>query len=187
MKRFFFPLMVLLTACGTCAPLPEESSVPAGPKPEPISRVELSDGEKARVESGNVFAFQLLEQVFGSTKKSVFISPLSVQYALGMVNNGASGATEKEISTVLGQEGRDGINEVCAHLLRDLPRVDTSVGGRGQIGEFGWDGAAGAWAMIDPINHVSAFFGMHVRNFAYCYDVIHPTLRDLIYGGLGWK
>ena len=127
MKRFFFPLMVLLTACGTCAPLPEESSVPAGPKPEPISRVELSDGEKARVESGNVFAFKLLEQVFGSTKKSVFISPLSVQYALGMVNNGASGATEKEISTVLGQEGRDGINEVCAHLLRDLPRVDTSV------------------------------------------------------------
>ncbi len=63
-------------------------------------------------------------------------------------------------------------------------RVDTSVGGRGQIGEFGWDGAAGAWVMIDPVNHVSAFYAMHVRNFGYCYDVIHPTLRDLIYGAL---
>ena len=67
-------------------------------------------------------------------------------------------------------------------------RVKTDPGiGLSPVGEFGWDGAAGAWAMVDPINHVSAFFGMHVRNFAYCYDVIHPTLRDLIYGGLGWK
>ena len=60
-------------------------------------------------------------------------------------------------------------------------RVNTDIGGRGQIGEFGWDGAAGAWAMIDPVNHLSAFFAMHVRNFGYCYDVIHPNLRNLIY------
>ena len=63
-------------------------------------------------------------------------------------------------------------------------RVDLSVGGRGQIGEFGWDGAAGAWAMIDPINHISAFFAEHVRNYGYNYDVVHPTIRDLIYGGI---
>ena len=63
-------------------------------------------------------------------------------------------------------------------------RVDMSVGGRGQIGEFGWDGAAGSWMMIDPIHHLSAFYAMHVGNFGYCYDVIHPTLRDLIYGSL---
>ena len=63
-------------------------------------------------------------------------------------------------------------------------RVNTAIGGRGQIGEFGWDGAAGAWTMIDPINHISAFYAMHVRQFDYCYDVIHPTIRDLIYGGM---
>ena len=60
-------------------------------------------------------------------------------------------------------------------------RVTAAVGGRGQIGEFGWDGAAGAWMMIDPVNHISAFYAMHVRNFGYCYDVIHPGLRELIY------
>ena len=60
-------------------------------------------------------------------------------------------------------------------------RVTAAVGGRGQIGEFGWDGAAGAWMMIDPVNHISAFYAMHVRNFGYCYDVIHPRLRELIY------
>ena len=62
-------------------------------------------------------------------------------------------------------------------------RVNTAIGGRGQIGEFGWDGAAGSWMMIDPVNHISAFYAMHVRDFAYCYDVIHPKLRDLIYKG----
>ena len=58
------------------------------------------------------------------------------------------------------------------------------LGGRGQMGEFGWDGAAGSWAMIDPVNHLSAFYAMHVRSFGYAYDVIHPTLRDLLYKGL---
>lgn len=71
-----------------------------------------------------------------------------------------------------------------SYALGVRTRVDTSIGGRGQIGEFGWDGAAGAWTMIDPINHLSAFYAMHVRNYAYNYDVIHPTLRDLIYGAL---
>ena len=63
-------------------------------------------------------------------------------------------------------------------------RVDNSLGGRGQQVEFGWDGAAGSWAVIDPVNHLSAFFAMHVRSFGYAYDVIHPTLRDLLYKGL---
>ena len=76
--------------------------------------------------------------------------------------------------------GRQGYS----YALGVRTRVDTAIGGRGQIGEFGWDGAAGAWTMIDPVNHLSAFYAMHVRNFGYCYDVIHPTLRDLIYGAL---
>ena len=63
-------------------------------------------------------------------------------------------------------------------------RVNTRIGGPGALGEFGWDGAAGAWAMIDPSNRLSAFFGMHVLNYGYNYDVIHPTLRGLIYEGL---
>ena len=71
-----------------------------------------------------------------------------------------------------------------SYALGVRTRVDTSVGGRGQIGEFGWDGAAGAWAMIDPVNHISAFYAEHVRNYGYNYDVIHPTIRDLIYGGI---
>ena len=60
-------------------------------------------------------------------------------------------------------------------------RVTLQAGGRGSIGEFGWDGAADSWVMIDPHLHLSAFFAMHVRGFPYAYDVIHPNLRNLIY------
>ena len=63
-------------------------------------------------------------------------------------------------------------------------RVDPDLGGKGQVGEFGWDGAACAWGMADPYHHLSAYFGMHVRNFGYAYDVIHPKIRDLIYRGM---
>lgn len=63
-------------------------------------------------------------------------------------------------------------------------RVNTRIGGPGPLGEFGWDGAGGAYVMIDPSNRLSAFFGMHVLNYGYNYDVIHPTLRSLIYGAL---
>ena len=66
-------------------------------------------------------------------------------------------------------------------------RVSLEEGGPGQIGEFGWDGAACAWMMIDPHNHLSAFFAMHMRDFPYAYDVIHPTLRSMIYEAVRGK
>ena len=71
-----------------------------------------------------------------------------------------------------------------SYALGVRTRVDVSLGGPGSIGEFGWDGAAGAWTMVDPTRRLSAFFAMHVHNFVYCYDVIHPTLRTLIYEGI---
>ena len=71
-----------------------------------------------------------------------------------------------------------------SYALGVRTRVDLSKGGPGSIGEFGWDGAACSWAMIDPGRHIGAFYAMHVKNFVYAYDVIHPTLRGLIYEGL---
>ena len=48
-------------------------------------------------------------------------------------------------------------------------------------GEFGWDGAAGAYALIDPENHLSVFYAQQVLNMRRAYGEIHPTLRDLVY------
>lgn len=54
-------------------------------------------------------------------------------------------------------------------------------GARSPIGEFGWDGAAGAYALIDLKNRLAVFYIQHVRNCGYVYDVIHPKIRDLTY------
>ena len=51
-------------------------------------------------------------------------------------------------------------------------------------GEFGWDGAAGAYALVDPFNHVSIFYVQHIMNFSQVYSEVHPRVRDLVYKGL---
>lgn len=49
------------------------------------------------------------------------------------------------------------------------------------VSEFGWDGAAGAYAMVDPVNHISVFYGQQVLGMIEAYTTVHPTVRDLVY------
>lgn len=53
--------------------------------------------------------------------------------------------------------------------------------GKSPKGEFGWDGAAAAYALIDPINKISVFVSMHTRECLYAYEKIHLRIRDLVY------
>lgn len=54
-------------------------------------------------------------------------------------------------------------------------------GVRSPLGEFGWDGAAGAYALIDVKNNLAIFYIQHVLQCGYVYNVIHPKVRDLTY------
>lgn len=63
--------------------------------------------------------------------------------------------------------------------------IDRSEGQRSPIGEFGWDGAAGSYVMIDPENKISIFFAMHVRNWPALIGCGHAPIRDLTYEVLG--
>ena len=64
-------------------------------------------------------------------------------------------------------------------------RVKTEqIMGQSPAGEFGWDGAAGGYAVVDPFNHVGIFYVEHILNFFEGYSVIHPRVRDLVYKGL---
>ena len=49
------------------------------------------------------------------------------------------------------------------------------------IGEFGWDGAAGSYVMIDPQREVSVFIGMHVRNWPEVFTGKHLQIVEAIY------
>ena len=58
--------------------------------------------------------------------------------------------------------------------------IDAS-GSKSPVGEFGWDGAAGAYALIDPVNHVSVVYAQQVLGMVKVYFEIHPRIRDLVY------
>ena len=60
-----------------------------------------------------------------------------------------------------------------------------SCGAKSPVGEFGWDGAAGAYTFIDPINHLCCFYGMQVLGNDRAFNVVHPRMRDLIYEMVG--
>ena len=110
----------------------------------------------------------------------------------GVGRNGARILSQESIDNMrtnraLGVRGED-FDTLCNKFgygyglgVRTLIHKETS---RSPLGEFGWDGAAGAWTMADPDNHIAAYFGMHVLNCGLAYEKYHPTIRDLIYEGL---
>ncbi len=63
-------------------------------------------------------------------------------------------------------------------------RMDHADGSRSPAGEFGWDGAAGAYTLVDTGRQLSAVYVQHVLNMLPVYEEIHPQLRELIFAGL---
>lgn len=61
--------------------------------------------------------------------------------------------------------------------------VDPSMSGSpGPMGEFGWGGAAGAYMLIDPENHLCAYYAQHMLENKEPY--VHPRLRNILYSCL---
>lgn len=52
---------------------------------------------------------------------------------------------------------------------------------RSSVGEFGWDGAQAAFSMVDRKTRTALYFGTQVANCNYAYNVLHPTLRNLVF------
>ena len=49
------------------------------------------------------------------------------------------------------------------------------------VGEFGWDGAAGAFNLMDPENQIALYMGTQVKGCQYIYHKIHPEIINLVY------
>ena len=86
--------------------------------------IELAEGEQELINSNNDFAFNLFRKARGD--KSKILSPLSITFALGMLNNGADGQTLKEINETLGfgEAGADAINTFCQKMLKESNTLD---------------------------------------------------------------
>ena len=92
-----------------------------------ITKVALNEVQKGYVEAGNGMAFRFLDKMYDGN--NLICSPLSLQYALSMAANGASGQTLQEIVKFLGygDEGIDALNAYNKILLEQLPAVDLDV------------------------------------------------------------
>ena len=55
---------------------------------------------------------------------------------------------------------------------------------RSSVGEFGWDGAAGCYALVDPAKNISIFYVHEILGMLEAYSEIHPMIRDLAYAAM---
>ena len=95
-----------------------------------LSSLELSEEEMPMVSISNDFACSFFQKMNEQEKgQSFFISPLSAQFNLGMVANGASGETLQEIESVLSASGSklQSINSYFLKLMNNLPQLDSTT------------------------------------------------------------
>lgn len=128
MKHFFPLIGACCLSVGMLASCNEDEPVAPDIKYNP-GIVKLTAAQQAQVENSNEFAWKFFKEVSKGEQQDVFVSPLSVTYALGMLANGAVGDTQKEI--LEGLEFRSAkvqdINSLCHQLMTESPKLDKST------------------------------------------------------------
>jgi len=153
-KIFIIAALPLIMACSTESVQDEETN-PQLPQPTPEvtdttkndstssgkdvvvpvvtktpGAIALSENERKLLYQCNLFALRLLRNVNSETNGSSFIiSPMSVGYLLGMLNDGAKGKTQDELMQALGfgNSSAKSVNEYFGNMLVNAPTVDEKV------------------------------------------------------------
>lgn len=130
MKRLLLITALCAGLCSSCS----NSDTPAAPEPiiDPIlptfALPELdARTQKAIAQQGNVFATNLMLQMNKQVPDAnLMISPMSLQYALGMLSNGCDKAALKEITDVMGMNdySLDMLNSFFYNLTQTLTKED---------------------------------------------------------------
>ena len=93
--------------------------------------IELTPEQRVFANDNNSFTLNFLKTVNETDRsgKSFIYSPLSITYVLGMVNDAATGLTEKELEETLGfhEGGIQAVNDYCKKLIDGLPKADNKV------------------------------------------------------------
>ena len=133
MKKLFLFMLPAIAALASCSSSDDsigEGEMVIDMLPKTRSIV-LTQEQRAFVGKSTDFSFNLFRAIsqMPEGKKSSIVSPISVTYVLGMLNDGASGNTAKEITSVVGfGEGKtQAVNEFCRKLIDEAPETDPSV------------------------------------------------------------
>lgn len=127
MKRTYLFLamsIVAFTACNSNSGTPDNES-------RQTKQLELSSNEQSLLRNNNQFSINMLSLI-GRTeqeKQNICFSPLSASMALGILMNGAGGATLEQMQTALGFEDttQEEINAYYHKLLEALPALDQTT------------------------------------------------------------
>ena len=131
MKRvvLFLAGIIYLVSCSDLDSVVVDNPITvSSPSPtEEIWTIGLNEAQSAYVAAGNDMSFKLLGEIYDG--ENLIYSPLSLQYAMSMVANGAKGETLDEIVDFLGygKDGLDALNEYSRIMLEQLPAVDLDV------------------------------------------------------------
>ena len=125
LRRFWRVLPMVGVACMMAGCDDSENNV--SPEENERKSVSLTRSEQELVTANNDFAFNLFR--VADAQNSTILSPISITYALGMLNNGAAGETQAQINKVLGfgETGAEGINAFCKKMLTEAPNLDKST------------------------------------------------------------
>ncbi len=125
MNRALLILSLIAATSSAC----DKTATIGGENDNPRKDITLTKAQTEFVTTGNTFAFNFLDKVNTAETKDYMISPLSMQFLLGMILEGAEGQTAEEISTVLGygSDGAQQVNEFCLAMLTQLPEVDKAT------------------------------------------------------------
>ena len=103
----------------------------SNPASSPVQiKKDITASDKQLVKSSDLFGLKLFQQVNKSAgDTNIFISPLSVSTALGMVLNGANGKTYDEMKSTLElpENTQDEINQSYQNLNNLLTQIDPKV------------------------------------------------------------
>ena len=90
---------------------------------------DLTPEQKAMAATGNDFSFRFLQQIDRNEEKDWFVSPVSLQFLLSVVLNGAQNATSDEIARTLGFEAAQlaDLNAYSRAILDRLPKLDPAT------------------------------------------------------------
>ena len=115
---------LLLTVSLSC-----EKTSGDNPKNNPYKPLNLTTKSAQFAREGNTFAFDFIDRINTAEEGDFIISPLSMQFLLGMVLNGAQNGTADEICKVLGYGAGevDAVNEYCLSMLEQLPSLDNKT------------------------------------------------------------
>ena len=107
----------------------EEGGVVAPVVEKTPGQIILTVGQKQMVDENIQFALNLMRETGREQMGNMVISPLSIAFMLGMLNDGANGTTRQELRHALCYDSYDtrAINEIFGNLMTNAPLVDEQV------------------------------------------------------------